>query len=144
MKNLTALLCAMLFAAFTARAQEASILIGNDSLALSKDTLSKITLFTGTCQEGKTYLHWKIVNQKADGYYVVYRSSDKQNYQPIGKKKGIGVPGSLEIVYYLIDQNLCGGVVYYKLLHVSNDKTFFLTESIAVNTGTGNYLTTAK
>ena len=66
---------------------------------------SELTAFTGIFIEGKTYLHWKVCNQKLDGFYLVYRSVDGDKFEIIGSKKGIGTKISSEIAYYFQDEN---------------------------------------
>ena len=102
------------FAAFTllvlpatVHAQTVTISYRGDDIEFSKDTVAQLKLFTAMCREGKTYLHWDIAGQHADGVYIIYRSLDGENYSVAGQKRGIGVPILQDIAYYFTDEFSC-------------------------------------
>lgn len=100
MKNFFTSLCAalcMLALTATLHAQKITISHEDNDVEFSEDTVAQLKLFTGICREGKIYLHWDIANQHSDGVYIIYNSTDGENYSLAGQKKGIGVPISLEI-----------------------------------------------
>src|ERR1051326_298326 len=129
MKNkFTLPLIMAVFAACYSSAQNA--LVAADTI--KKDTSAEVTLFTARYFEGKTYLHWDVKDQKCDGAYIVCRSFDGKKYESIGFKEGIGVKISAPIAYYFQDEHSCPGTTYYKLVHISKDRTYILSKEIAV------------
>jgi len=147
MKNIFTSFCAalgMLALIATVHAQKINVSCMGNNVEFSKDTAAQLKLFTGICREGKTYLHWNVANQHADGIYIIYRSLDGEKYSLVGQKRGIGVPISQDIAYYFTDEYSCDETMYYKLLHVSKDKSFVMSETIIVAAETGNYFTEVK
>ena len=100
-----------------------------------EDTMAQFTSFTGRYVEGVTYLHWDIVNQHTNGIYTIYRSLDGNNYEVIGRMKGVGVPISIPIAYYFQDKSPHEGTTYYRLVHLSKDKNYLLSDKISVTAG---------
>lgn len=123
---------AMLFSAGNSNAQTVSMSYNGQEMRVSKDSLAHITLFTGRCCEGKTYLHWNVKNQQRDGLYIIYRSVDGKNYEALGYKQGVGVLISAPIAYYFQDENPRAGTTYYKLVHIAKDNTYLVSEKISV------------
>lgn len=147
MKNIFTLLCAaltLLVLTATLHAQKINVSYKSNDVEFSKDTVARLTLFTGKYCEEKIYLHWNIANQHADGVYIIFRSSDNEHFEVAGNKQGIGVPISNDIAYYFTDECPCEGTVYYKLLHVSKDKSFIMSETTTVVAEERNYLTEIK
>ncbi|MBI4932022.1 MAG: hypothetical protein HY841_14785 [Bacteroidetes bacterium] len=122
---------ALLFSA-PSNAQTISVLYKGQEIAVSQDTSAQLTLFAGRYVEGKTYLHWDVKNQKCNGMYIIYRSFDGATYEVLGQKQGIGVPIASPIAYYFQDENPCCEITYYKLVHIAIDKTYLVSEEIAV------------
>lgn len=99
---------------------------------LVKDTISNLVAFSGKYNSGKVYLKWIVENQHSDGLYLMYRSHDGVQYEYIGNQNGIGVPISNQLAYYLIDENPGANATYFKLLHISKNNTYMLSEKITV------------
>lgn len=97
-----------------------------------KDTVARLTLFTGRSLEGKVYLHWNVADQHADGIYLVYRSMDGENFTMVGQKSGIGTPHCMDIAYYFTDEFNSTETAYYKIMHISRQQTYMISEEIAV------------
>jgi len=135
MKKITTLIAAsvcMMMVSLSATAQNVSTTFNGDAVELTKDTVAQLTQFTVKNNNGKIYLHWIVVNQHVDGIYSVYRSEDGQNFELAGNKQGIGVPISKEISYYFTDECSCEGTLYYKLIHISENKNIVLSKTISV------------
>lgn len=147
MKNILTVFCAvnsMLLLTASLHAQIINVSCKGNDIEFSKDTVAGLKLFTGVTREGKTYLHWDVTNQHSNGVYIIYRSLDGENYSLAGQKTGIGVPISQDIAYYFTDDFSYSGTIYYKLLHVSENKNFILSETIALSAENTNYLTGIK
>jgi len=125
-------LIVLVFNSICSLAQTITASFDGNEIALPQDTEAQITLFTAKNYEGKTYLHWNIINQHSNGVYIICRSTDAMNYESAGYKEGIGIPISLEIAYYFTDECPCEGTVYYKIIHIGENKNFMQTEPISV------------
>lgn len=113
--------------------QELSVSSG-DGIILSKDSSAAITSFTAKNNSNKVYLKWTVVNQKMDGTYIIYRSSDSVNYEPIGTKTGVGVPISKAIAYYFTDEAPSFSArSYYRIIHIAKNQTFLSSEKIMID-----------
>lgn len=97
--------------------------VGSD-IKFSHDTTAEITSFTCKRNDGKTYLQWDIMNLKNNGTFIIYRSTDGENFQSIGTKKGVGVPISKEIAYYFVDTT-APYQAYYRLVFIANNNSYF-------------------
>jgi hypothetical protein len=123
----------LLFSAGFSNAQNYDVVCnGGKEFSFSKDTVAQLTLFTGRYMEGKTYIHWNVACQQADGLYIIYSSRDGKDYGVVGYKRGIGVPISIPIAYYFHDEHPLEGTTYYKVIHFSMNKTYLISEKIAV------------
>lgn len=138
MKNLTHLFFPVILvitSSISAFAQyEISIANENGTSIVSLDTTIVLTSFKGVINADKTYLKWTVKNQHADGIYMIYSSDDGINYTNIGYKQGIGVPITNDISYYFIDQKSAPETHYYKLLFVSKNSTYLLSDKLTINT----------
>ena len=136
MKTVRAI-CLLLVALVTVHTANGQTLsVGINGVEMAKDTVAKLTSFSGKYQKGKTYLKWTAANQHVDGLYLIYRSADGVNYENIGNKQGIGVQISKEIAYYFIDKDPVFGTAHYKIVHVGNNSTCMHSEKIPVQTPT--------
>lgn len=135
MKNLSSLpfiFVPLLLATTAAMAQTAVTPCSESQQTVSTDTLARFTLFTGIFLEGKTYLHWDTRDQQCDGIYTVYRSQDGMKFETVGHRKGVGVPISLPIAWYLQDQDPPAGTSWYKVVHQASDNTCLASKIISV------------
>lgn len=135
MKNTTLLPLAfavLLFSAGFSNAQNYDVVCNGKEFSFSKDTVAKLTLFTGRYEQGKTNLHWNVACQQADGLYIIYSSRDGKDYDVVGYKRGIDVPISIPIAYCFQDEHPLEGTSYYKVIHFSMNKTYLISEKIAV------------
>jgi hypothetical protein len=131
--HITSMLLPALCATFTfSAAQQVIAYYGNDSIALSNDSIATITSFTATVYEGKTYLKWTTARQHTNGIYIIYRSYNGTDYFFAGSKKGVGVPVDIGIAYYFTDESN-GTDAYYKLLHVRENATYLLSDKIYIS-----------
>lgn len=68
---------------------------------------------------GKVYLNWVTKPNSGDCVYVVERSVDGDEYEPVGLKEGIGSP--IELLYSWIDNQPKEGTSYYRIKQVNMD-----------------------
>ncbi len=111
---------------------------GKDSSNYSKDTIAKISLFTGKYINGNVYLNWVITDQHTDGIYIIYYSLDGKKFTMAGTKKGIGVAISKDIGYYLTLSTpfyFSNKIIYYQLLHLGINKSFIVSDIINIKIG---------
>lgn len=121
-----------IFSSGLLNAQTVSMTCNEQEISVKKDTSAQITLFTGKHCKGKNYLSWEVTNQYCDGIYMIFKSFDGKNYEALGYKQGIGVPIALPIANYFMDENPNEGSTYYKLIHISKDNTYLVSDTISV------------
>ena len=84
---------------------------------------------------GKVYLNWVTKANSNDCVYVVERSVDGDEYEPVGLKEGIGSP--IELLYSWIDNQPKEGASYYRIKQVNMDgKLVAQTNPMDMNTPT--------
>lgn len=83
----------------------------NTELKLVKQTL----VYNG----GKVYVNWVVPSNSPDCIYVIERSLDGNEYEPLGLKEGIQSP--LELLYSWIDNKPVEGVAHYRIKRVNNE-----------------------
>jgi hypothetical protein len=66
---------------------------------------------------GKVYLNWVSKSNSSDCVYVIERSTDGDEYEPVGLKEGIGSP--IELLYSWIDNNPKEGESFYRIKQVN-------------------------
>lgn len=70
---------------------------------------------------GKVYLNWVAKSNSDDCIYVIERSVDGNEYEPVGLKEGIGSP--LELLYSWVDSKPVNGTAHYRIKQISNEGT---------------------
>ena len=68
---------------------------------------------------GKVYFNWVVKANSSDCLYVIERSKDGNEYEPVGLKEGIGSP--LELLYSWVDAKPVTGTAYYRIKQIDND-----------------------
>lgn len=68
---------------------------------------------------GKVYLNWVVKSNSDDCIYVIERSKDGVEFEPVGLKEGIGSP--LELLYSWVDTKPAGGTVHYRIKQINNE-----------------------
>jgi len=68
---------------------------------------------------GKVYLNWVVPSNSDDCIYVIERSSDGIEYEPVGLKEGIG--SSLELLYSWVDAKPVTGNAFYRIKQINDD-----------------------
>jgi hypothetical protein len=68
---------------------------------------------------GKVYLNWVVKSNSEDCIYVVERSSDGIEYEPVGLKEGIGSP--LELLYSWVDTKPESGDTFYRIKQINEE-----------------------
>lgn len=93
----------------------------------------KLTKQTLVYNSGKVYLNWVVPGNSPDCIYVIERSLDGIEYEPMGLKEGIQSP--LELLYSWVDTKPMEGMAYYRIKRVNNDgDVTALGTSTTVNT----------
>jgi hypothetical protein len=96
----------MLFGAMNVFAQSTT---DSKSLQLVKQT--------AVFNSGKVYLNWITPSNSSDCVYVIERSVDGDEYEPVGLKEGIGSP--IELLYSWIDNSPKEGESFYRIKQVN-------------------------
>ncbi len=68
---------------------------------------------------GKVYMNWVSKPSSDDCIYVIERSVDGTEYEPVGLKEGIGSP--LELLYSWVDTKPVAGVTQYRIKQIDNE-----------------------
>jgi hypothetical protein len=68
---------------------------------------------------GKVYLNWVAKGNSHDCIYVVERSIDGVEFEPVGLKEGIGSP--LELLYSWVDTKPVSGTAHYRIKQIDGD-----------------------
>jgi hypothetical protein len=68
---------------------------------------------------GKVYLNWVVKANSSDCVYVIERSLDGDEYEPVGLKEGIGSP--IELLYSWIDNQPKEGASFYRIKQINMD-----------------------
>jgi len=132
MKNFKYILLFIVAIALQINMQAQNLLVSINDENLIEDSAAKISSLTATVDSGSVYLKWTVSNQKEDGMYLVFSSSNGVDYENIGNKIGVGVPISNDIAYYFVDSSPVGEIVNYKLVHIAKNKTFINSATIKV------------
>lgn len=110
-----------------------SILINGKEVFLHKDNLMNIRSLLIRQVEDKVYLSWVAENQKCDGTFIVYRSSDGQNFEIIGVQQAVKTPDNNAVGYGFIDNvSVPYGQVYYKIMHLGTDNSFYVSNEVHI------------
>jgi hypothetical protein len=93
----------------------------------------KLVKQTLVYNSGKVYLNWVVPGNSPDCIYVVERSLDGVEFEPMGLKEGIQSP--LELLYSWVDTKPMEGMAHYRIKRVNNDgDVTALGTSTSVNT----------
>jgi len=93
----------------------------------------KLVKQTLVYNSGKVYLNWVVPENSPDCIYVIERSLDGVEYEPLGLKEGIQSP--LELLYSWVDTKPMEGMAHYRIKRVNNDgDVTALGTSTSVNT----------
>jgi hypothetical protein len=106
------LLYILVFAAMSAFAQEPAVAQGQPGkLEFVKESIVFNT--------GKVYINWVAKGNSSDCIYVVERSVDGNEFEPVGLKEGIGSP--LELLYSWVDTKPVSGTAHYRIKQIDNE-----------------------
>lgn len=93
----------------------------------------KLVKQTLVYNSGKVYLNWVVPGNSPDCIYVIERSLDGVEFEPMGLKEGIQSP--LELLYSWVDTKPMEGMAHYRIKRVNNDgDVTALGTSTSVNT----------
>lgn len=90
--------------------------------------------FKGTLQNNATLLEWQTGNEINTSKFVVERSTDGQNFQPIGTVMAAG-NSSTNNKYSFIDYDVSrqsSSIVYYRLKMVDNDGAYTYSDIVTI------------
>jgi hypothetical protein len=87
--------------------------------------------FVGEGANGQTFLKWSTASETNNEYFSVYRSSDGEVFNLIGKVKGQGTSNDLH-EYSLVDFTPVVGVNYYRLSQTDLDGKTTILKTISV------------
>ena len=116
-----------------------SSLIDNQEVAASGEKLDKINarvdigastlLQFGTVTTAtKVYLNWHVKGEKENGLFMIERSTNGQDYEIIGAKKGIGIPIESKVLYCWVDDEALVEDCWYRLFKMYEDGRFYYSE----------------
>jgi hypothetical protein len=106
------LLYVLVFAAMSTFAQEPAVA----SKQPGKLEFVKESIVFNT---GKVYLNWVAKSNSNDCIYVIERSADGIEFEPVGLKEGIGSP--LELLYSWVDTKPAAGTTHYRIKQIDNE-----------------------
>ncbi|MFM7217943.1 MAG: hypothetical protein ACKO1U_08000 [Bacteroidota bacterium] len=120
------LLYILVFAAFSTFAQGTSQKTQNPTrLEFARQTV--------VFNSGKVYLNWVSKSNSVDCIYVIERSTDGNEYEPVGLKEGIGSP--MELLYSWVDTKPVNGTAYYRIKQINDEGSLVAqAEPRSVNT----------
>ena len=100
------LLYILVFAAFSTFAQPPN---QPGKLEFSKQTV--------VFNSGKVYINWVSKANSTDCIYVIERSQDGIEFEPVGLKEGIG--SNLELLYSWVDSKPVNGTAHYRIKQIN-------------------------
>ena len=106
------LLYVLVFAAMSVVAQEPAVAIKQPG----KLEFVKQNIVFNT---GRVYLNWVAKGNSNDCIYVIERSVDGNEFEPVGLKEGIG--SQLELLYSWVDTKPVSGTSQYRIKQIDND-----------------------
>lgn len=106
------LLYVLVFATMSALAQEPAI-------AKSQPGKLEFVKESIVFNTGKVYLNWVAKGNSNDCIYVIERSVDGEEYEPVGLKEGIG--SALELLYSWVDTKPVTGTAQYRIKQIDNE-----------------------
>mgnify|MGYP001062633900 FL=1 len=66
---------------------------------------------------GKVYINWVSKANSTDCIYVIERSQDGIEFEPVGLKEGIG--SNLELLYSWVDSKPVNGTAHYRIKQIN-------------------------
>lgn len=93
--------------------------------------------FDGRLDNNQTMLRWETLSEVNNKMFVIERSIDGDNFEPIGSVNGIG-NSVINHVYDFVDQNPIDGVNYYRLKQVDFDERYEYSDIIQVRKSPNN------
>src|ERR1051325_5723104 len=136
MKTLKAFLTAFLLAAviqqIKAQADEIIYVNGQEVFPVM-DTNLHVKSFEAKKINDNIKLSWVVSNLKVNGTFVIYRSSDGENYEIIGVEDSYGSTNVADAEYLFSDKHpLENGTAYYKIVHFGRNNSCFTSQKIEV------------
>jgi hypothetical protein len=108
------LLFVLVFATVSTFAQERATAVAPYDQATSKlEFMKQSAVFNS----GKIYLNWVTQPNSTDCIYVIERSADGLEFEPVGLKEGIGA--GIELLYSWVDPKPVVGQNYYRIKQVN-------------------------
>jgi hypothetical protein len=92
----------------------------------------KLISFSAMEKDNKGLIQWATASEHNNDYFSVEKSSDGVNFETIGTVKGAGESYST-LNYSYIDENLAGGVSYYRLKQMDYNGEFAYSNIAAID-----------
>lgn len=106
------LLYVLVFAAMSVVAQEPAVAIKQPG---KLEFVKQNVVFNS----GRVYLNWVAKGNSNDCIYVIERSIDGNEFEPVGLKEGIG--SQLELLYSWVDTKPVTGTSQYRIKQIDNE-----------------------
>lgn len=97
-----------------------------------KDTFANFSTFKGKVVSGSIYLQWTVEGLRQNGIFLIYSSADGIDYDPIGTKNAVGVSIDNPIAYYFNLKDSGEPTQYFKIVYVSNDSRFQVSDLLII------------
>lgn len=119
----------LLLLAFPASSSSAINKDGKGSFK-KKMVSATITSISATAEYNYINIKWITRNQCIDGTYLIERSTDGENFEIIGLRRGVAV-GRTDMEFYFVDKEPPAGPVYYRIRHFGNDNSEMLSKAVS-------------
>ncbi len=131
------LLFLLVFATITTFAQAptaASAITTTENQGKKLDLVKQSAVFNA----GKVYINWIAKSNAPDCIYVIERSDNQMEFEPVGLKEGIG--SSLELLYSWVDNKPATSATQYRIKQIDNEGALMAqseTSNVTVATSAG-------
>jgi hypothetical protein len=107
----------------------------NDGWSLFRKKVVSAAITTVQANPEFNYINvkWVMRNQCTDGTYLIERSTDGENFEIVGLRRGVAAPNS-EMEFYFVDKEPPTGQVFYRIRHFGNDNMELLSKAFVSST----------
>lgn len=92
-----------------------------------------ITSVLARIENSRVNVIWNTKTQCISGTYVIERSTDMENFEIIGMRKGVVLDEKTAATFSFIDSVPPSGPVYYRIRHFGNDNSELLSKTVPAN-----------
>lgn len=116
-----------------ALSQPESVIVKGKETFLMKDRFLKVKSFTSNYVNGTTSLSWIVSDQKCKGTFIIYRSTDGENFEIIGLEESVLVSKKTDNEYFFNDNEpITSGQFYYKIFYLGVNNCCYTSNVITV------------